>query len=214
MLIAYEGIDGSGKTTSSQSLCSALRKRGETVTVVQWTSFMIRGGEENPLFRSAERNRERARLGPLAYAVWHCADFAYRLEQHVFPALARGETVIMDRYAYTGFVRDVIRGVDERVVRSLYTFAPEPQLVVYLDVDPALAYRRKKTSSAEIGYYERGHDLYPDLGEEEGFIAFQSRCRARYPDVLPPGTLRLDGSRPPEELTAAILDAVSAKRGL
>ena len=74
MLIVYEGIDGSGKTTSSRELCASLEHRGRTVSIVQWTSFMLRQDEENPWFREPERNRERGTLGPLAYAVWHCAD--------------------------------------------------------------------------------------------------------------------------------------------
>jgi len=210
MLIAFEGIDGSGKSTSSRQLRTSLEERGLTVSVVQWTSFMPRRDEENPWFRGAERGRERGTLGPLAFAVWHCADFADRLERSVFPALRRGEIVIMDRYAYTGLVRDVIRGVDEHVVRSLYTFAPEPQLVIYLDVDPALAYERKIASAGSIGYYERGLDLFPQLGEKEGFIAFQSLCRARYPSVLPPSALHFDGSRPQGELFADILGVVES----
>jgi len=210
MLIVYEGIDGSGKSTSSRELCTSLEDRGLTASVVQWTSFMLRRDEENPWFRVPEQRRERGALGPLAYAVWHCADFADRIERFVLPALRRGEIVIMDRYAYTALVRDVIRGVDEQVVRSLYTFAPAPEVVIHLDVDPALAYERKKASAASIGYYERGLDLFPELGEKEGFIAFQSLCRARYPSVLPPSTLRFDGSRPRSELSAAILGAVEA----
>ena len=211
MLIVYEGIDGSGKTTSSRFVCETLRERGHDVTFVQWTSFHIRPEEENPVFRCAELNRDRGALGPLAYAVWHCADFAYRLEENVLPALRRGGLVIMDRYKYTGLVRDVVRGLDEHVVQSLYTFAPEPDLVIYLDVDPALAYERKKTLGGKIGPYERGFDLYKDLGEKEGFLRFQSLCRERYPLVLPAGTLHLDGSRPQAATSADILSAIDAR---
>ncbi len=211
MLIVYEGIDGSGKTTSSRKLCESLLARSEDVTIVQWTSFQVRPEEENPLFRTAERNRNRGRLGPLAYSVWHCADFAYRLEEFVLPALKQDQIVIMDRYKYTGLVRDVLRGVDEKVVRSLYTFAPEPDLVIYLDVDPAIAYARKKADGAPIGFYERGLDMFEDMTEEAGFRAFQSLCRRRYPAVLPAGSLQLDASRPQTAVLADIMSAVDTK---
>jgi dTMP kinase len=211
MLIVYEGIDGSGKTTSSRALCQALERRGEQVTVVQWTSFQPRPEEENSLFGAAERNRNRGQLGPLAYSVWHCADFAYRLEKFALPALKRGEIVIMDRYKYTGFVRDVIRGVDEQIVRSLYTFAPEPDLVIYLDVDPSVAYARKKVGGAPIGFYERALDMFENLDEEAGFAAFQSLCRRRYPAVLPPDALQIDASRASDAVSADILRAVDMK---
>ena len=136
MLIVYEGIDGSGKTTSSQTLCMDLKAAGHRVKLVQWTSFQPRPDEkDNSLFERAERKRENASLGPLSYALWHCADLAYRLEKFMNPAFERGEIVVMDRYKYTAFVRDVIRGIDESMVQSWYRFAPDPDVVIYLDVD-------------------------------------------------------------------------------
>jgi dTMP kinase len=211
VLIVYEGIDGSGKTSSSRRVCAELEARGHTVTVVQWTSFQVRREEEETsVFREADRNRKARKLGPLSYAVWHVADFAFRLEQLVFPALARGEIVVMDRYKYTGYVRDVIRGLDEHVVQSLYTFAPEPDLIVYLDLDPRTAYQRKKNDGASLGYYECGLDLFGDLSEEAAFIAFQSLCRRRYDTILPKSALRLDGGLPKASLNEAVLAAVEA----
>jgi dTMP kinase len=213
MLIVYEGIDGSGKTTSSIALQRNLQKHGVPVSVVQWTSFQMYPDEiENALFLAAERRRTAGKLGPLSYSVWHCADFAYRLETFVVPALARGEIVIMDRYKYTAYVRDVIRGLDEQVVRSLYTFAPEPDLLIYMDVDPAEAYARKKAAGTPIGFYECGQDLFGTLDEQSGFLAFQGLCRRRYDTVLAKvPALRLDASRPAAVLNGEILTTVQAK---
>jgi len=209
MLIAYEGIDGSGKSRSCAALQRAMRDRGLTATVVEWTSFQSAGTEEGALFGTAERLRRSGRLGPLAFSAWHCADFAMRLEQQALPAMKRGEVVIMDRYVYTAFVRDVIRGLDETVVRGMYGFAPDPDLLIYLDVDPVIAYRRKKADNIPLGFYEAGRDLFGALDEEAGFIAFQGLCRRRYETVLPANlALRLDGSRAPESLDAEILRAV------
>jgi dTMP kinase len=212
MLIAYEGIDGSGKSRSRTALQAALRDRGLTATVVEWTSFQSTGSEESALFRKAARLRRNGRLGPLAFSAWHCADFAMRLEQKALPAIARGEVVIMDRYVYTAFVRDTIRGLDEKVVRGMYGFAPDPDLILYLDIDPAIAYHRKKADNIRLGFYESGRDLFESLDEEAGFIAFQGLCRRRYQTVLPGNiTLRLDGSRAPESLDAEILRVVESR---
>jgi dTMP kinase len=170
----------------------------------------MRAEEENPRFRMAAQRRDEGALGPLAYSVWHCADFAERLESLVWPSLRRGEIVLMDRYKYTAFVRDVIRGVDEQVVRSLYSFAPEPDITVYLDVDPAIAYARKKRENAPISHYERGLDLFADLDEQSGFIAFQSLCRKRYPAVLPSTTIHIDGASAPDRVAANVAGIVES----
>lgn len=209
MLIAYEGIDGSGKTTSSASLSQALSKENVPNTVVRWTSFQTYQDEsEEALFRIANKRRLGRALGPLSYALWHCADFAYRWETLVLPALSRGEIVIMDRYKYTALVRDVIRGLNERFVENLYSFAPPPDLLIYLDLDPQEAFERKKISGAVIDYYECGKDLFSELDVKAGFLAFQSLCRGRYEAVLPKDlTLRLDSSRSHELLSKEILEA-------
>jgi dTMP kinase len=212
MLIVYEGIDGSGKTTSSGALCTALQAAGHQVTLVQWTSFQPRPEEKkNSLFARVDRKRENGTLGPLAYALWHCADLAYRLEEFVTPAIERGEIVVMDRYKYTAFVRDVIRGIDETMVRSWYRFAPDPDLVIYFDVDPSVAFARKKAGPTPLGHYECGLDIFGNLSEEAGFRAFQSLCARRYPAVLPETTMRLDGTQPKAQLNKVILDAVNAR---
>lgn len=208
MLIVYEGIDGSGKSTSSQKVCEALEADGRPTRVVTWTSFAVRPEEENALFRTADSHRQDTTLGPLSYSLWHCADFAYRLEQQVLPALAAGQIVIMDRYKYTAYVRDVIRGLDEQTVRSFYSFAPEPDLVIYLDVDPAVTYNRKKARNLPLGFYECGMDIFGNLDQEAAFLAFQSLCRRRYQAILPKTTLRIDGTRKKAEVNKQILQAV------
>jgi dTMP kinase len=208
MLIVYEGIDGSGKSTSSRKVCEALEASGKPTTIVQWTSFAVRPEEENALFRTADRHRRDTTLGPLSYSLWHCADFAYRLEQQVLPALQAGKIVIMDRYKYTAYVRDVIRGLDEQTVRSFYSFAPEPDLVIYLDVDPAVTYKRKKMRNLPFGFYECGMDIFGELDQEAAFLAFQSLCRRRYQTVLPKTTIRIDGTRKKSEVNGEILKAV------
>ena len=212
MLIAYEGIDGSGKSRSCAALQRALRSSGLTTTVVQWTSFQSSALEDGALFETAEKLRRTGALGPLAFSAWHCADFAMRLEQQALPALTRHEVVIMDRYVYTAFVRDVIRGLDEKVVRGMYGFAPDPDVVIYFDVDPLIAYRRKRADNTPLGFYEAGRDLFDAVDEEASFVAFQALCRRRYEAVLPANlTLHLDGSRAPKSLDDEILRAVESR---
>lgn len=210
MMIVYEGIDGSGKTTSSTSLSQMLYKEGFSNVVVHWSSFMGYEGEnEDGLFYSARNHRKTGKLGALSYSLWHCADFAYRWETLVLPNLLKQKIIILDRYKYTAFVRDVLRGLNRDYVEGLYSFAPAPDLLIYLDIDPQEAFERKRTSQVELGYYEVGKDIFPEIEERTGFLAFQALCRRHYEKVLPEHlTLKLDSAQSKEKLQSAISEVV------
>ena len=64
------------------------------------------------------------------------------LENEIIPALKSGFVVLMDRYIYTAYVRDSVRGNDIEWVKNLYSYAPKPDLVFYLDVPPDILIKR------------------------------------------------------------------------
>src|SRR5438132_6562015 len=87
LLVAFEGLDGSGKTTQRKLLKTWLETNGEEVVVTKWNS--------SPLFKGLIKAKKAARLlDPLSYAVLHAADFRYRIETVVRPALAIGKIVL------------------------------------------------------------------------------------------------------------------------
>lgn len=205
MIFAFEGIDGSGKSTAVEAIADWLKQSGHEVAVMRWTSFLGDNADEVTPFELAHRLKSGREMGPLSFALWHCADFAHRWETVAQPALDRNTVVLSDRYKYSGLVRGVARGVDETFLRHIYKFAPDADCVFYLDIDPETALHRKIDSDGKTGYYESGNDLYPELNRTDAFLAFQKLCQSLYPQVLPAdGVARMDASLPADDVGQAI----------
>ena len=119
-LIVVEGIDGSGKSTQLSLLSQWLRSQRIAVAFSEWNS--------SPLVReTTRRGKKKNMFTPTTFSLIHATDFADRLERYIVPLLKAGAVVCADRYAYTAFARDVVRGVSRRWVRNLYPFARPAQ---------------------------------------------------------------------------------------
>src|ERR1043166_8085549 len=105
LLIAFEGPDGSGKTTQRRLFKSWLQTEGHQVVTTKWNSSMF----VKPLVRA---RKEAKSLSPEEFCLLHAADFRYRLDTEILPALWQGQTVIADRYLFTALARDSARGLD------------------------------------------------------------------------------------------------------
>ena len=118
------------------------------------------------------------------FSLLHATDFADRLNYQIIPPLKAGMIVLADRYAYTAFARDVVRGVHPQWVRSLYNFAIKPDLSFYFRVPIQAACDRILTSRAQIKFYEAGMDLglSPDI--RESFKIFQSKILEQYEKMI------------------------------
>jgi dTMP kinase len=109
-LFVVEGVDGSGKSTQLTLLANWLRSEGHPVVFSEWNS--------SPIVKTTTRRGKRKRLlTPLTFSLIHATDFADRVEREIVPSLKAGAIVLADRYVYTAFARDVVRGVDPRWVR-------------------------------------------------------------------------------------------------
>src|SRR3989338_5521082 len=91
-----------------------------------------------------------------------------------------GMIVLADRYAYTAFARDVVRGVSPMWVRNLYSFAVKPDISFYFDVPIDTACERILSSRAEIKFHEAGMDLGLSTDIKASFKIFQSRILEEY----------------------------------
>jgi dTMP kinase len=151
MLITIEGTDGVGRTTQTQMLREWLELQGYGVVETGWTRSKLIG-------RTIAQAKEFRQLNRFTYALLYAADFADRLEKEIIPALRAGFIVLADRYVYTAFARDVVRGADREWVRDLYGFAVVPQLVLYLKIDvPTLI--RRVIPRGVVDYFEAGMDM-------------------------------------------------------
>jgi len=176
-LIVVEGIDGSGKSTQIALLSQWLRLRGYAVSFSEWNS--------SPLVKETTRRGKRKEMfTPTTFSLIHATDFADRMERYILPLLKAGAVVCADRYAYTAFARDVVRGVDRAWVRNLYRFAVKPNLVFYFKVPLEVALGRILGGRNALKYYEAGMDLGLSRNIEESFRVFQGRILSEYEAMI------------------------------
>jgi dTMP kinase len=192
-LFIVEGIDGSGKSTQLSLLQQWLKREGYMVFFSEWNS--------SPLIKdTTRRGKVKHMLTPTTFSLIHATDLADRIERHIIPPLKAGAIVLADRYIYTAFARDVVRGVSPRWVRDLYQFAVKPTIAFYFRVPLEISLRRILGARAGLRYYEAGMDL--DLSEdiEDSFKLFQSRIRDQYESMVEEfGLTVIDATRPIEE---------------
>src|SRR6202162_5253032 len=176
-LIVVEGIDGSGKCTQLSLVSQWLRSQSIVVAFSEWNS--------SPLVReTTRRGKKKEMFTPTTFSLIHATDFADRLEHYIVPLLKAGAVVCADRYAYTAFARDVVRGVDRSWVRNLYRFAIKPSLAFYFKVPLDVALGRILGGRDALKYYEAGMDLGLSRNIEESFRIFQGRILEEYESMI------------------------------
>jgi len=172
LLIAFEGPDGSGKTTQRKLFKSFLRNMHKDVVVTKWNS--------SPLFKPLIKAGKAARsLDPESYATLHAADFRHRYETVIQPALASAQIVLADRYIFTGMARDVARGVNRNWSAEMYEGFRKPDLVFYFRAHIDTCARRIATSR-EIRFYEAGQDVTGLTDAYESYLHFAPRVVSEY----------------------------------
>jgi dTMP kinase len=172
-LIIVEGIDGSGKSTQLDLLRKWLVNQGYLVIFSEWNS--------SPIVKGITRlGKRRQLLSPMSFSLIHAADFASRTHSQIMPALQSGAVVLADRYVYTAYARDAVRGVNRAWLRRLYSFAVEPSLAFYFDVPLEEAMRRISGGRPELKFYEAGLDLGLSNDAYESFRRFQGLIRQEY----------------------------------
>jgi dTMP kinase len=188
-LIIVEGIDGSGKSTQLDLLRKWLVNLGYLVVFSEWNS--------SPIVRGTTRLGKRQHLlSPMSFSLIHAADFASRTYAQILPALEAGAIVLADRYVYTAFARDAVRGVNRAWLRRLYSFAVEPTVAFYFDVPLEEAVRRILVGRPQIKYYEAGQDLGLGSDAYTAFREFQGLIRDEYDRLVDEfGLIRVDATQ-------------------
>lgn len=187
VFLAFEGVEGSGKTTQAARLADRLEAAAIARTLAREP-----GGTP-----AGERVRELIldpglELGAEAELLLLLAARAEFVRERVRPALERGEVVVADRYELSTFAyQGVARGLGLERVRRLNEFATgglAPDLTVVLTVDPKEARNRRE---GEV----------PDRMEAEGG-SFHRAVAEAYERLAAsePGAVAVDGVGPPEEV--------------
>jgi dTMP kinase len=189
-LFIVEGIDGSGKSTQLDLLHKWLLSEGYLVVFTEWNSSPIVKG-------TTRRGKQRRMLTPVSFSLIHAADFASRLYMQVIPALQAGAIVLADRYAFTAFARDGVRGLDRAWLRKLYAFAVEPTIAFYFDVPLDEAIARILKGRPSLKYYEAGLDLDLSRDPSESFRLFQGLIKHEYDHLAEEyRMIRVDATQP------------------
>ena len=166
-LIAFEGVEGSGKSTQLELLRQALEGRGREVVVTREPGGTPAGERMRAVLLDPG-----VELHPRAEALLFAAARAELVDAVIRPALERGAVVLCDRYldsslAYQGGARGLGRGPVEEVNRFA-TGGLLPDLVVLLDLDPASGLRRRsgeldRIEAQDLAFHRRVRQAFRDL---------------------------------------------------
>ena len=175
-LIAVEGLDGSGKSTQIYLLKRWLEIENYKVFFTEWnSSFMVKN--------ATKKGKKRQLLTPTTFSLIHCTDFADRYERQIWPLLRAGYIVLADRYFFTAFARDTVRGCDPDWVKNNYSFATLPDIIFYFKIDPKIAAGRILEGRPTLKYHEAGMDLNLSTDPYESFRIFQGRINQAYSNM-------------------------------
>src|SRR5580700_2146815 len=175
-LIVVEGIDGSGKSTQLQLAMRYLQAKGLPVFFTEWNSADL-------VKTVTKKGKKKMSLTPMTFSLLHATDFAHRLVHNILPPLKAGMIVLADRYVYTAFARDVVRGCDPDWVRRIYQFAPRPDRAFYFNVPIDVSVARLLSGRAKLKDYEAGMDMGLATDLTSSFRIFQGRILTEYAKI-------------------------------
>ncbi|MSU61988.1 MAG: thymidylate kinase [Pedosphaera sp.] len=172
-LIAVEGLDGSGKSTQIYLLKRWLELQGLKVFFSEWNSSAV-------VKNATSKGKKRELLTATTFSLIHATDFADRYERQFVPLLRAGYVVLCDRYIFTAFARDVVRGCRPEWVRGIYNFAALPDITFFFKADLEVSLLRILDNRPQLKYHEAGMDLNLSTDPYESFRIFQGRILEQY----------------------------------
>ena len=201
LLIVIEGTDGSGKSTQIEKLRRWIEDKSYGCMVSEWKSSRL-------IANVIDDAKDRNLLNATTFSLLYAADFADRLENTIIPALDSGFVVLLDRYTYTAFARDVVRGLNIDWVKQLYNYAPEPDLVFYLDM-PIDVLLKRVIGTTGLDYWESGRDIGLSTDFYESFKIYQAKCLEEYNKMKPEyNFVSIDGTLPREDIHNKMIEHV------
>lgn len=149
ILVALEGIDGSGKSTQAQLLRNALETRGIDAVVYREPGDSEFGDKLRQQFRDGRT------VSPREEAGLFIEDRKIDVRDNILPSLAAGKVVVMDRYYFSTMAYQGALGLDVHELRQTNeAFAPRPHLTLILDVPAATSAERIQASREAPDSYE------------------------------------------------------------
>jgi dTMP kinase len=195
-LSVVEGADGSGRSTQIAKLVDWLEECGHgTVQVGLKRSTLVSA--------ELEQAQQGNILSHTTLSLFYATDFADQLENIIIPALRAGFMVLADRYIYTLMARDIVRGMDEKWLKNVYSIALVPDAVFYLNVAPEELVQRNLGKSAALDYWESGMDIGLSRDIFDSFLQYQRLMAEQFKRMQTTYGFRIvDGHRSVNEIYA------------
>ena len=167
--IAFEGIDGSGKTSLIENLSTILDSQNKKHIIVREPGGTSVGEGIRELLLSHDYQ-----VNPLAEALLMSASRAQLIQETVTPTINNGQVVITDRSAYSSVAyQGVGRGLGYQEIYQLNDLAIDgfwPEKVILLDIDPKISLSRQKIAdrigSGEVDFFQKVRSGYLKLADE------------------------------------------------
>jgi dTMP kinase len=191
-LIAFEGLDQSGKQTQAELLRDRLKQDGHKARFVSFPDYATSIGEE--IARALQGERE---YGPDVMQLLFIAN-RYERKPDLLRWLDGGLMLVSDRYTASSIAYGEALGLDAGWLFDLQKFLPPAWLTILLDIAPETAIQRK---AVDRDRYERD-------------LAMQIRVRESYHRQAAGGNwVVLDGERSKDDVAADVLSAVASRLG-
>ena len=192
-LIAFEGLDQSGKQTQTDALIAALTAAGHKCERLSFPDYSTAIGTE--IHKALHGERDYAPDVMQLLYVANRYEFRTRLETWI----ADGRIIVCDRYKASSIAYGQAQGVDAAWLSEIQRFLPAADLTILLDIPPKVAVDRKATNRDR---YERDLDLLTRV---------RSSYRTQSSD---PGWALIPADRAKADVTAAVLETVQSRLGL
>ncbi len=193
LLIAFEGLDQSGKQTQAETLRDRVVRLGRECRLLSFPDYATAIGTE----LSRALHGERDYTPDVMQLLYVTNRYERRVE--IEGLLRRGAVLLCDRYVASSIAYGEAQELDAAWLAEIQRFLPAPDLTILLDIAPETAVRRKAA----------GRDRY------ERDLALLSRVRESYHrQALAGGWLHLDGERAKDAVAADVISAVATRLGL
>jgi len=189
--IVVEGIDGTGKTTLARNISRRLESRG-------FPAVFTYEPTDGPWGKMLRRSFSApGRLTPEEELDLFLKDRKDHVKKVVSPSLEQGKIVICDRYYFSTMAYQGARGLNpEEIRKTNEMFAPIPDLVLLLELDPEAAIQRIRENRGQL----------PDNFEQ---LEYLKRVTRVFKDLSDQSIARIDAELPPQELLNSAWQRVS-----
>jgi len=189
LLVAFEGLDQSGKQTQAELLLDRLTSQGRRVQLLSFPDYQTVIGAE--IGRALGGQREyTADVMQLLYVANR-----YEFKGDILREKESGTIVVCDRYLASSVAYGEAQGLDGRWLSEIQKYLPQPDITFLLDIAPEVSARRK---TADRDKYERDLSLLARVRDSYLLQATQ------------PAWVRLDASRTPDRIADDVWSAVSS----